>query len=561
MTYEKDIPDFALMPARQPEERVLIPVTQGAVYSPVQVTNIIEKPKTVIVLEEDILVPDTRPDLKEILDISGKVRFSSREMEAVSKTAEPVTLAGEIELQTLYIPEKSGPCGPVIATSSRIVFREPWHTSVAPGAVLTMDAAIDNISCMVINERKYRVKVTVSVSARECQDQRLEIFEGISGEDIQTLRETVEITNIALRKKDIITIKETLEERDGLLPAETVLRQDIHVVENYRQAAAEKVIINGFICVSLLCLSPVKSADAESGEADGTGCSTLYQRQDRVEFTQFIPLNQSGQWSGCSAVFDSSDLRVKMVQNEEGRTVLQLEGDILTWIEVYRNSEKEFIADGYHRQKDFVCDFEEAACRTLAASACGETAVREVFSLESPKGEAEEILYAAAEIAGAESSVEPGRVVTEGTLQGKMLCRGTEPEGGSVVFMVQQEIPFRCVTVLPQLSGGEIASHRIYLKDLWAEKSGSRQAELNASLLVCTEVMQQTPLKVLKNPAFEEVQGVRPQPKQMAVYITREGDSLWSVAKQFKTTADSISRVNQLESSTLAGGQKLLILR
>ena len=40
MTYEKDIPDFALVPAKEPEERILIPITQGAVYSPVQVTNI-----------------------------------------------------------------------------------------------------------------------------------------------------------------------------------------------------------------------------------------------------------------------------------------------------------------------------------------------------------------------------------------------------------------------------------------------------------------------------------------------------------------------------------------
>ena len=44
MNYEKDSPDFALVPAKEPEERVLVPITQGAVYSPVQVTNITEKP-------------------------------------------------------------------------------------------------------------------------------------------------------------------------------------------------------------------------------------------------------------------------------------------------------------------------------------------------------------------------------------------------------------------------------------------------------------------------------------------------------------------------------------
>ena len=51
MTYEKDIPDYAMVPAREIEEKVIVPVTGNAVYTPVQVTNITEKPKTVITIE------------------------------------------------------------------------------------------------------------------------------------------------------------------------------------------------------------------------------------------------------------------------------------------------------------------------------------------------------------------------------------------------------------------------------------------------------------------------------------------------------------------------------
>ena len=47
----------------------------------------------------------------------------------------------------------------------------------------------------------------------------------------------------------------------------------------------------------------------------------------------------------------------------------------------------------------------------------------------------------------------------------------------------------------------------------------------------------------------------------MVVYITRSGDSLWSVAKKFKTTAEAITRVNNLDGSDLQTGRKLLILR
>lgn len=85
MTYEKGIPDYAMVPAKEMEERVIVPITKGAIYSPVQVTNITEKPKTTITLEEDILVPDTKPDLREILMIDGKSHLAVKEIDAVVK--------------------------------------------------------------------------------------------------------------------------------------------------------------------------------------------------------------------------------------------------------------------------------------------------------------------------------------------------------------------------------------------------------------------------------------------------------------------------------------------
>lgn len=570
MTYEKDIPDFALVPAREPEERVLIPITQGAIYSPVQVTGITEKARTKLFIEEDVLVPDTKPDLKEILEISGRVHLASREIDSVSKSEEYLNLTGDIELQTLYIPEKSGVHGPVISIASRIPFKEQWHTSLTQGACLMVDGHIENIDCMVINERKYRVKITLCILAREYMDSKIELFEGLTGENIQTLRETVEVTNVALRKKDIFTIKEDLELKEGEVFPQNILRQDITVVENYKQAASEKAVINGFVYVNLLYTGENDGIAAGHGAGEAghgtSGAGSLHQLMCRVEFTQFIPLTQTGQWSGCDVCFDGSDLRVKLAHNEEGEEVLRLEGDILTWLILYRNIEKEIIVDGYHREKDFVCDFEEASCRLLIGSASGEATVREIIALDQGSREADRIIHVSADVVRSESRAEPGKIITEGTLRCRMICSGggSETEGdahSSVdIFSVGQEMPFRCVTAMPQLVGDEIITEKIYIKDLWAEKAGSRQMELNAAVLVNAEAMRQSPLKVLKNPAFEEQKNAMP-PRPMAVYVVKPGDTLWSIARKFKSTVDSISQINQAEDGSLVPGQKLLVLR
>lgn len=570
MTYEKDnIPDFALVPARQPEEPVHTTAAQGAVFSPLQITHITEKPRTVIRLEEDVLVPDTRPDLKDILDISGNIQLHTREFEASAHSEDSVSISGEISLQTLYIPEKDFVHGPVIAITNRISFREPWHTAISTEGSLFMDASIEQIEFMIINERKFRVKIIISLQAREYRNQRAELFEGLSGEDLQTLRQLSELTGTALRKKDIITIKEDLEQKETDPEVGTLLRQDIRVIENYRQATAEKVVINGFIYVSLLYCPPerpqLRQEEKESSSGSAVSAPVLlHQMQTRVEFTIFVPLSQSGQWSGSFVTFDGSDLRVRQLTSEDGSDILRLEGDIVTWLELYRNQEREIITDAYHRQKDFVCNFEEIHCRRLSASVSGEVGIHETISLDTSSGPASQILYVSAEIAKAESKSENGRILTEGMLAVSLLCQtdaAEEQTGLPSLFTIRQDLPFRCVTPAPQLEGNESIRHKVYLKDLWAEKAGAHQAEFNASVLVCAEAMSPVSLKVLKNPAFEEVQGLAPVPSPMVIYILREGDTLWSVARRFKSTVDSVAQLNQIDEDSLTPGKKLLILR
>ena len=222
MSYGKDIPDYAMVPAKEvkepteikAKEAMVIPITKGAVYSPMQMTDISEKNKTTIVIEEDILVPDTKPDMREILLIDGRTRLSSREFCAGAKPEEYITLAGEIELATLYLPEKQEGCGEIISVQSRIAFKEQWHVGVAPGACLTVRCKTEKIEYMVINERKYRVKVTLAVFAKEYADKKIEIFEGISGEEICMLKERIELSRVETRKKDSLSISENLAIRE-----------------------------------------------------------------------------------------------------------------------------------------------------------------------------------------------------------------------------------------------------------------------------------------------------------------------------------------------------------
>lgn len=568
MSYEKEIPDYAMMPAKEIKEikaqqdinanaelaeaadTFVVPLTGSAIFSSVQLTDISEKPKTTIIVEEDILVPDTKPDMRELLLIDGDARLSSREFCSSGKPDEYLTLSGELELTALYLPEKPDSCGEIISVRSRIPFKEQWHTGIAVGACIVAKCKVEKIEYMVINERKYRIKATLALLAKEYTDKKTELFEGLADEEIQMRKENIELIRVENRQKDSLAISENLSIRSDSR-IDSILKQDICVMENYKQVSGEKVIVNGFITVSLLY--------TVSGECENECCG-IRQSSERVEFTQFIPVHRNAEASGCSVCFDASELCVKLIQDSEEGELLRLEGELVTYVEIYSNTEKEIITDAYHREKDFVCDFKEERSRMPIGSSVGEASIREIISSEG-YGDIECVLYAGGDTVGCESYAENGKIVTEGILSAKLICKG---EGGgeqeqACIFSLRKEVPFRVASAMPQAVRGDSVDVNVCMKDFHAEKINSKQIELNATVTVSADVMRSVSFKLLANPAFEECDG-KSEKSRMVVYIAGDNDDLWSVAKHFKSTPEAIRSINHMENDEIGKGEKLLIL-
>lgn len=65
-------------------------------------------------------------------------------------------------------------------------------------------------------------------------------------------------------------------------------------------------------------------ASAAAASKDTSACfDNICQMQDRVEFTQFIPLPQAGDFSGVDICFDDSRLRIKLTQDDNGKDVFR----------------------------------------------------------------------------------------------------------------------------------------------------------------------------------------------------------------------------------------------
>ena len=558
MNIEKDIPDYAMVPAKQIEEKKLEPISSGAIYTPIEVTNVLDGQRLSFIIEEDILVPDIKPDLREILIMEGTASLSARELNGPTTKDEYTTLAGELCLQSLYCPEKPNPLCPIVSIESKIPFKEQCKLNDATKIIASCE--VEKIDYMIVNERKYRIKATIVITTKEYQNITLNIFDGLKNEELHILKQKAELMTLAVRKKDLLSIKEYISPINDTLPGQ-ILFKDIYISENYKQITADKIILNGFVGLNILYCD--KSPISDLSLADN-----IHQIQEKVEFTQFIPLQHMQGSSFCNVTFDESSLKLRICQHEDGQDIIQLEGDIITYVELYKITEKDIIVDGYHKEKDFVFKKKETNINVLVGSSNSDSSVREIFvpkqsiSPDAPGGEldsdVESILFTTGSIVQSKHHFEQGKIITEGIILAKIVCQLTGDE--SKIVTVCEEVPYRISSSIANMTGEEVIKQNVYLKDFWSEKINGKQLEFNASIASQTSAIRETSFVQLTEPAFE-VSSSKESISPLIIYCCRQNDSLWHIAKKFKTSSESIKEINDLEKDDLIEGQKLLIMR
>ena len=126
----------------------------------------------------------------------------------------------------------------------------------------------------------------------------------------------------------------------------------------------------------------------------------------------------------------------------------------------------------------------------------------------------------------------------------------------------QGMVPFSYLMECPNMC--ENANYHIspHLEQLSVSLSGSENVEVKAVLAIDTFIRRPIQMKMITDIAFSPISEEEMEKLPGIVgYVVKNGDNLWSLAKQYMTTIDGIREVNQLENDTIKPGEKLLIFK
>lgn len=546
----------------------IVPMAGSTVSSKLKLVDMKKKEPLRMTIEEDILVPDVKPDLARILAMEGKIKLSEREIHTGQLQTDSIRISGDLILQTLYVPEHLVDGEPIVAIESRIPFKNETEMKAGPYSDLALAPNIESIDFTVVNERKFRVRADVVFGVKEYSNVDVEVFEGVRDEEVQMLKEKINLTDVAMRKTETIEIKDDLLLKESMPDIVKILKYDVNVVENHKQITKEKAVINASVYCNIMYLGAdgnpddVEAEDAGTASERETAIPVLY--QGKTEFTQFIRLdgdNTNGQNPAGSKVnFNISSLNLTAKEDGNGkRNLFGLDMNVDTGLELYKNIEKEVVTDVYHDRKDIQFETDEIGVTALGGSGVAEISVREIVNIPERYGNVDKVVYISGNISEKRSFIDEPKSVVEGTVTINLIC--TSADTKKTAFNVTQEIPFRSAMEIPGITPEMTASNDIVLKELWFDKINNKQIEVNAGILVNTAVSSQERHQLVKNISFlDSPQDSNPLPG-IILYIARTGDTIWKIAKKYRTTIDELKRINEIEvGKEIKPGTKLLIV-
>lgn len=500
--------------------------------------------------DETLLVPDTMPDMIQILFSEGRVTPSQPGKTHYSSSD---TYSGEILLFTVYRPD-GGEGTPVDVVRSTITFETSacWGTSSAQNTspsqadsdrIYYATVCLKEVEPSRLNERKFQVRGKLCIAVTEIQKTELHVLRDSSDKNLILKQEKKEAADLIFETEEFADIEQEIAVEEGQPQPVRILKESFTITETHRQVSSGKLIINGLLQVQILYLG-------EDDERENQLCC----RREKTEFTQFIPLQSQLNSDLIKVDFSGDGLKLTI----ENQDTFQLEGQVRIRIHGYGSKQIPVASDAYHKEKSIHFDRKVEALSCLTDVLSGEISAREVVNLTQQDQHPEKLICGS--ILPSNISVHPehGRIVIEGSVPVRILSLD---ENGRA-FVIKSEVPLRGAlntSASPEALQEADLFTCSAIKDFWIDTINSRQIEINVNATIEVWISETCEFTSLEH---FTARGEDPQQPAMAIYITSAGDSLWDVAKHYQCDADALVQLNQIDGDApLTEGAKLLIVR
>ena len=514
-----------------------------------------------ITLDDDYNVPDYRPDIVKVLKEKGELHFD--EAKAAAGAA---WLKGRLVFRVLYRSDQEN--GKISCLKGEIPFQEKLNMDgVQEYDVIQASGEIEDLTIGVIHSRKISVRAVILLKTEEPREKEDVLCVGIEADDgCEKRYRNTNILQLLCMKRDQCRQKSEITLPSSKPNVQEILWKSLEIRNLDTKMGQDGVKLSGEVLISV-----------------------LYQEEeetDRVQWYEMvIPLDcgvECDAGTEADIIYKvkarpaSMELEVKPDYDGEER-VLVLELVMNLDIRVWKEQEISMLEDVYSLKKEIIPVCTGVTLHHISVKNDSQCRLTEQMELAESQEKILQICSCEGTVHLESTELTEQGVRAEGILVTELLYITTDDQ--MPIGSAREIYPFEQLIEIPQQTvrternkpeGPETLEQKNKLQteldcrisQLSAVMLNQDHVEIKAVIGLNLLAFEQEQIDNITDTCEEPLDMEQLQKRPGLVgYIAKDGDSLWSIAKENHTTVEDILRDNHRTDEDLRRGEKILIVK
>lgn len=494
------------------------------------INRLVSEKNELLFIEGDMIVPDSKPDILSTINTSGNVCIYKKEI-----MDDKIRLDGNINTYIMYLTDNSDES--VRGLNTNLDFSENINMpNCTSDMLVNSDINIKSIECKVLNGRKINIKVGLEVKLKVYSNENIEIVNGINNnDDIQMLEENLNVNSLVGNGNTKVYVKDTIpiDNADNLAE---ILKANVNLVDRDIKISYNKVLAKSEAEVRIMYL---------------TEENTINTIINKIPVVGFIDIQNVNEEDLCDTNYEIKNMIIRPNNIEEHSIYIELEVEVSCM--VYEEKQINLIQDLYSPSKEV--SFNKRNVRTIANKKNMQKTCQIREKVNIPEIEDKSLVDVdIMSIINKESKIN-SKIIYEGELELNFIFISG---GISAISSKKVKMPFQYeVNDIRNVEQMNISTNiEIASQDFIIQSGGEVNCNVDMMFNLC--MCQNVNLNIIEELNAEDNRDL--EDYSLILYIVKEGDTLWKIAKKFKSTIDDIVRTNGIENPDhIEIGQKIFI--
>lgn len=493
----------------------------------IKLNQIVGQKQEIITVDGDVIVNDVKPDVLKIINTNGTICVYKKE--ALNGK---VKLEGCVNTYIIYLADDEVGSVRTINTGldfSVIVDMENCREDM----ILEENLCLKGFETKVLNSRKIHVRAFIEANFKICSNDDIEAIVDIQNdEDIQMLNSSKNIMSLVGENTGKCMLKDTINIKPEDEFAE-IMKVDFSISDLETKTSYNKVLIKANANVNIMYLTEDNRISNVTGQIPVMG---------------FIDMPNVSDTSECISGVKLRNLELKP-NNIEDHSVL-VEADLDLFCRAFENKQINVIEDAYGISNNIELKRNTVRATTMQNRVRDSFKIREVFT--TPELIYGRVLGVSVNPVIESSEAKDGRINYKGKLDAEFFV-----DNDNNINTVNESVPFEFDLISEAIKRNTDFETQINVIENKAYNTDDGVV-LEADIEMMALIQNNEDLNFIQDINITE--DTNQDLYSMVIYFVKPGDTLWNIAKQFKSKVEDIARINEIEDENkIYVGQQLYI--